>query len=98
MVFFPRSRKRIRFPRQNNMIKYLKLLSLAALATFAMSHVANAKECTLAKPSGGDDTPQLAEALKNCGTSGTVTIPSGKFQVKIIKRDMIEKKNYQAEK
>ncbi|KAG2217895.1 hypothetical protein INT45_008071 [Circinella minor] len=63
------------------MIKNLKLLSLAALATLAMSHVANAKECILAKPSGGDDTPQLAEALKNCGTSGTVTIPSGNYQL-----------------
>ena len=77
------------------MLKNLKLFSLAALATVAMAHAVTAKECTLAKPSGGDDTPQLVEAFKNCGKSGTVTIPSGDYQVKKKKKkkkQVMEKK------
>ena len=73
------------------MLKNLKLFSLAALA-FAMTHAAAAKECTLAKPSGGDDTPQLVDALKNCGKSGTVTIPSGNYQVKNKIKQVMETK------
>ncbi|KAI9259456.1 pectin lyase fold/virulence factor [Phascolomyces articulosus] len=58
-----------------------KIFSLTTLAALVMSGVVIAEECTLGKPSGGDDTPQLVDALKKCGTSGTVTIPAGDYQL-----------------
>ncbi|KAI9495476.1 pectin lyase fold/virulence factor [Zychaea mexicana] len=64
------------------MLKNFKTLSMAALAALVMMvQVANAEDCTLGEPTGGDDTPQLLEALQKCGTGGMVTIPSGEYQL-----------------
>ncbi|KAJ8658472.1 hypothetical protein O0I10_005825 [Lichtheimia ornata] len=51
------------------------ILGLFALATA----VVNALDCNVGKPSGGDDTPQILEAIEKCAAGGTVNIPAGDY-------------------
>lgn len=53
------------------------ILGLFALATA----VVNALDCNVGKPSGGDDTPQILEAIEKCAAGGTVNIPAGDYTV-----------------
>lgn len=62
-------------------MKSLSYFALAAYATLAAT-VASAADCAVGKPSGADDTPQILDALKKCGSGGTVTIPKGDYQVR----------------
>ncbi|KAI8140600.1 pectin lyase fold/virulence factor [Fennellomyces sp. T-0311] len=63
-------------------MKYMRhrLWTLVTL-TAVFAGKATAADCTLDKPSGGDDTPQILEALEKCGSGGTITIPSGDYQL-----------------
>ncbi|ORZ03526.1 pectin lyase fold/virulence factor [Syncephalastrum racemosum] len=56
------------------------LLAWSAVAA-AFSQIVFGKECTVGAPSGGDDTPQIMDALDACASGGTITIPSGEYQL-----------------
>lgn len=61
---------------------FITMTRFAILGLFALaSTVVNALDCNVGQPSGGDDTPQILEAIEKCAAGGTVNIPAGDYTV-----------------